>query len=269
MRDGSKHNLWFRSLAFALALSLLNFQVSQSLASLNFFQSALYASVPLTETLDGTEEHVPVVPAIDEDADKNYDDEVVGMDQEQDVDFLLDDAPLSEVGEEQSYVVEVYDTASDGIHELQPGMPVAYLANTVTAADLRALRDREEEVGLLIAGDLVVIFSTGDEHFIENIEPVRDLIESPLVSLSAHFHKVGMPSETDLHEGAGLQYVISLTESGEEVVWIQDGATILGAISYEEFITRTIQAREQSDANSTEVREARQRGCPGRGTRTP
>ena len=152
--------------------------------------------------------------------------------------FYGDDTPLSpaeaEEGEarghsggNEGYVTEVYETPSEGIGEIQPGTPVAYLADHLTREDLRRLREAESEVGLLIAGDRVVIYSTGDEHFIQALQPVRELSEDPIVSLRAHFHRNGPPSEVDLHPDAGFEYVVGVSEAGEEVVWVQENERII------------------------------------------
>ncbi len=166
------------------------------------------------------------------------------------------DAPpnQSEENESQNYVTEIYDTPARGIHEVQPGTPVAYLAHHLTREDLRVLREQNEELGLLIAGDLVVIYSTGDEEFIRELLPIHDLTESSLVRLSAHFHKEGPPSEVDLHEEAGIQYVITTTSRGEEVVWVHDGARITGSMTYDEFVRYAEDLRIRSDVDPVEVR---------------
>ena len=104
--------------------------------------------------------------------------------------LTLEPVEREEVAEEstaprrnEGYVTEVYETASDGIHEIQEGMAVAYLAKRLTREDLRRLRGLDSEVGLLVAGDRVVIYSTGDEDFIRNIAPVKAFSQNSLVSL--------------------------------------------------------------------------------------
>ncbi|MBI2166879.1 MAG: hypothetical protein HYU34_01400 [Candidatus Omnitrophica bacterium] len=167
-----------------------------------------------------------------------------------------EDPPEEEVGRRTNdgYVTEIYETASDGIHEVQEGVAVAYLARRLTREDLRRLQDLDSEVGLLIAGDVVVIFSTGDREFVRNIGPVKELVQNSLVSLSAHFHKQGGPSETDLHPEAGLQYVITETQGGQDVVWAHQDDQVLETLTYEEFVRDAESLRIQSNTDPVEVR---------------
>ncbi|MBI4372340.1 MAG: hypothetical protein HY585_01270, partial [Candidatus Omnitrophica bacterium] len=194
----NQKNKWFRAIGFLVVLSLVNFQVLGSYTGFSF-QNFVYAEVPpenqSATTPFGPTAAVPVsepseVPVQHTQADSP----------QTDIDFSMSESPLSAPTEEEiqetsrevkandNYVTEIYDSASGGMHELQAGMPVAYLAKTLRVEDLRALRNHHEEVGILIAGDTVVIFSTGDERFIRNLSPLRELTESSLVSLSAHFH---------------------------------------------------------------------------------
>ncbi|MBI4395226.1 MAG: hypothetical protein HY583_03405, partial [Candidatus Omnitrophica bacterium] len=247
----SRRDIWFRAIGFLVALSLINFQVLEGYSLLSFQNFAFAAEVlPENQTSFPT---IPVTGEPSQDSPQNSQPNAP----QTDADFLASDTPLSAPTEEDEIVdvTEIYDTASEGIHELQPNMPVAYVARTLTVEDLRVLRQQNEEVGVLVAGEMVVVFSTGDEHFIRNVEPVRELTESSLVSLSAHFHKEGPPSQADLHGDAGLQYVISSTDSGEEVVWVHSGAQIIGQITYEEFISRVDALKAQSTVEPAEVRE--------------
>jgi len=248
--------LAFRSIAFAVVLSLVNFQIFQSFPVLDLLHKSAFAAEPLVTT-DPTNIIVPVKP-VTEDVTASTTDDFVEADgqegQTQEIDFLMDEAALSKAELSETYVVGVYDSAAEGIHELQEGIAVAYLAKTVTADDLRQLRAQKQEVGLLIAGNLVVIYSTGDEEFIRGLEPVRSLVESDIVSLSAHFHKEGGPSEVDLREDVGVQYVISVSENGDETTWVHEGGEVTGRLTYDQFIRRTIEARGESDADQAEVR---------------
>ena len=97
---------------------------------------------------------------------------------------LIDEAPIEEKASSQNYITEIYETAADGIDEIQEGTAVAYLAKDLTNSDLHELRQLSSEVGLLVVDGLVVIFSTGDEHFIRNLPPVKSLLENNHVLLS-------------------------------------------------------------------------------------
>ncbi len=169
--------------------------------------------------------------------------------------FIPEIYPQDSPRANDDFVTEVYETAGEGLHEIQAGMPVAYLAKRVTVEDLRKLRHLDSEVGLLVAGDLVVIYSTGDESFIRDIEPVKELTKSTLVSLSAHFHKSGLPSSVDLHDSGETQYVISWDSQKGDGVWGYAEGEVLDALSYEEFIReiQTLQSQNQND--SVEVRK--------------
>ena len=279
---------WLRAVSFFVALSLLNFQALQSFPSFFLSQGLLYASEATgVPNVDLNQNQIPTVPVVPQSSSENPSAQNISSTPQSDSDFLINSSALSvsasedvsvesdsqvsnvenkseiatevntvtEASVKNSYVTELYENASDGIHELQHGTAVAYLAKNLTAADLRALRQYQDEVGFLVAGDLIVVFSTGDEELIRSLAPVKALTESSLVTLSAHFHKDGPPSAIDLTPDSGLQYVISISNLGEEVVWVHDGATILGTISYDEFIQRVNDSQTNNQVNETKVRQ--------------
>ena len=173
---------YFRGIAVFVLFTFLDISLPTHFQIANYPLSAnLQASESIVPVTDLNQNNLPSAPVITQTSSESVVGDISGTINGTDVDFLSASVSLGaadatesdeaetlvsvEEGEEadndvqtdvietseeketeNEYVTEVYDTASDGIHELQPGMPVAYFANTVTAADLRALRDREEEV---------------------------------------------------------------------------------------------------------------------------
>src|SRR3989338_11352895 len=64
-RRNSRKNFWFRSVAFIVVLSLIHFQIVQSLLPFASFQNYVYAGAIRAETLEGTNQKIPTVPVSD------------------------------------------------------------------------------------------------------------------------------------------------------------------------------------------------------------
>ncbi|MBI1977619.1 MAG: hypothetical protein HYS55_02590, partial [Candidatus Omnitrophica bacterium] len=250
---------WFKVIALAVALTTANFQTVQLTP---FFISSQSAFAQDPDPVVEFEKNIPTKPVS---SDSSISSEPQPSEPlSNDINFLVSDSPLSPADSESvevvdsDYVTEVYETAASGLDELQEGTPVAYVAEKLTIQDLQIIREYKNEVGLLVVGDQVVIFSTGDEHFIRSLDPVRSLVESEIVSLSAHFHAEGGPSDIDLHEGSGREYVISVDENGREVVWVHENGVVIDQISYSDFIelVNNIRTKNQTEVDLPEVRSA-------------
>ena len=216
---------------------------------------SLYAQIPLAPSYEAEQDQFVPSESVDEIAEGMEGSETSPETPQES--FFTDSAlsPAEESKGNEEYVTEVYETPREGLHEIQPGIPVAYLAERLTAEDLRQLRDQSSELGLLIAGDLVVAYSTGDEEFIRSLPPVENLVESDVVTLTAHFHHDGPPSATDLlRSGARREYVIGITEEGDEIVWGYEQGQIVETLTYEEFIARAESLRVQNERDPVEVR---------------
>ncbi len=229
---------WIKSVAAFAVLLQINFQISA------FFPIQSFAAEAITEQPVLLQENLP---------EKNISSNDLATEPVQDstntdVGFLINSSSITPVDaqieenvitveleendnpEEFPYSVDIYQNAQDGIYELQTDLASAYLAQSLNIDDLEVLRQHENEVGLLVAGDVIVVYSTGDEHFIRNLLPVKNLIEDPLVVLSAHFHKDGPPSEIDFENA--VENLLKREVEEEAGIKIDDKITYINSVAF-------------------------------------
>jgi len=112
------HQRWFKVFSWIV----LAFQISFQL----FNSSPVFASSNIPE-IPVVQNQVPTTPI----AENSVPEISTEPDVQTSVDFLLNSTSFSQAdakSEPNNYVTESYEQAADGIHELQPDAPVAYLA---------------------------------------------------------------------------------------------------------------------------------------------
>ncbi len=160
--------------------------------------------------------------------------------------FLQDENPLSPVAE-LDYEYELY-AFKDAIELFRPEYASAVIVKELTAEDLKSLAELPFEVGIVVLGGEIVLFTSGSADEIGVLSAVKELTQK--ASFIAHTHPTIYsqegPSGEDFNEASDTKPEYVVTHLGAYAYTHQGILNEGNAYSYEEFIQALNQAVHQS-----------------------